>query len=245
MLDLNKKIVLVTGASRGIGKEIAKTLINANAFVIGSATTEQGAKSITEYTNDKGYGVVLNVSDPKSIEKVITNLLKDKGQIDVVVNNAGITRDNLLMRMKQEQWNDVINTNLNSLFYITKEIIKPMIKQKSGKIINMGSIVGTTGNAGQANYAAAKAGLVGFTKSFAKEVAPRNICVNSVAPGFIRTDMTDTLNEKVKENILAQIPMNRLGVPKDIANMVCFLASNLSDYITGQTFHVNGGMQMS
>ncbi|TCN90101.1 3-oxoacyl-ACP reductase FabG [Shewanella fodinae] len=243
-IDLSGKIALVTGASRGIGKAIATTLAQAGATVIGTATSEGSAAAISAYLGDSGFGLVLNVTDPQSIEDLFASIKEKVGDIDILVNNAGITRDNLLMRMKDEEWQSIIDTNLTSLFRLSKPVLRAMMKKRHGRIISIGSVVGTMGNAGQVNYAAAKAGLIGFTKSLAKEVASRQITVNAIAPGFIQTDMTDELTEEQQKAIMSQVPMERLGQAQEIANAVLFLASDAAAYITGETLHVNGGMYM-
>jgi 3-oxoacyl-[acyl-carrier protein] reductase len=239
-----KPIALVTGASRGIGKAIAEKLAEDGFFVIGTATSDTGANAISIYLGDNGKGLKLNVADKDSIEEVIKEINDNYGAPTVLVNNAGITRDNLLMRMKDDEWEDIINTNLTSVFRMSKAVLRGMMKAKTGRIINISSVVGATGNAGQANYAAAKAGMVGFSKSMAKEVGSRNITINTVAPGFIDTDMTKELSEDIKNSLLASIPLGRLGDAKEIANAVAFLASESAGYITGETLHVNGGMYM-
>ena len=244
MADLTGQIVLVTGASRGIGRAIAESFIAQGAFVFGTATSDSGAAAISEYLGENGKGLNLNVTSAESIESVFEQIKELKGEIDILVNNAGITKDNLFMRMKDEEWADVIDTNLTSLFRLSKAVIRGMMKKRSGRIINIGSVVGTMGNAGQTNYAAAKAGLIGFTKSLAREVAARGITVNAVAPGFIATDMTEVLDETQKAAIMNQVPLNRLGTPSEIAATVAFLASPAASYITGETIHVNGGMYM-
>lgn len=241
---MTKQIALVTGASRGIGKAIAEKLANDGFFVLGTATSDAGAEAISLYLGESGKGFKLDVSNAESIEEVLKTINDDFGVPAVLVNNAGITRDNLLMRMKDEEWNDIINTNLTSVFRMSKAVLRGMMKAKTGRIINISSVVGSTGNAGQANYAAAKAGMVGFAKSMAKEVGSRNITINTVAPGFIDTDMTKELNDDIKNNLLASIPLNRLGDAKEIAHAVAFLASPGASYITGETLHVNGGMFM-
>lgn len=243
-LDLTGKVALVTGASRGIGKAIAIGLSQAGAKVIGTATSENGASAISDYLGDNGCGFVLNVTDKDSIENLFTDIKDQIGDIDILVNNAGITRDNIFMRMKDEEWQDILDTNLTSLFRLSKPVIRSMMKKRYGRIINIGSVVGTMGNAGQVNYSAAKAGLIGFTKSLAREVASRQITVNAVAPGFIQTDMTDELTADQQSSIMAQVPMARLGSVQEIANAVIFLASDSASYITGETLHVNGGMYM-
>ncbi|WP_257797600.1 3-oxoacyl-ACP reductase FabG [Aggregatibacter actinomycetemcomitans] len=239
------KIALVTGATRGIGRAVAEELASKGAFVIGTATSEKGAETISAYLGEKGRGLVLNVADQASIEGVLERIKKEFGDIDILVNNAGITRDNLLMRMKDEEWFDILQTNLSSVYHISKAMLRSMMKKRFGRIINIGSVVGSSGNPGQSNYCAAKAGLVGFSKALAKEVASRGITVNVVAPGFIATDMTEVLSEELKNNLLTQIPAGRLGEPKDIAKAVAFLASDDAAYINGITLHVNGGMYMS
>ncbi len=240
-----KQVALVTGASRGIGRAIAERLSEDGFFVIGTATSDNGAAAISAYLGISGKGLTLDVTDPQSIAKVIKSVTDDFGVPAVLVNNAGITRDNLLMRMKDEEWDDIINTNLTSVFRMSKAVLRGMMKAKSGRIINISSVVGATGNAGQANYAAAKAGMIGFTKSMAKEVGSRNITVNAVAPGFIDTDMTKELGDDIKNALLASIPLARLGDVKEIAHAVSFLASEGAAYITGETLHVNGGMFMA
>ncbi|MBO2649512.1 3-oxoacyl-ACP reductase FabG [Shewanella algae] len=243
-LDLSGKIALVTGATRGIGKSIATTLAEAGAIVFGTATSERGAEAISAYLGDKGHGLVLNVTDPQSVENLFASIKEKAGDVDILVNNAGITRDNLLMRMKEDEWQDILDTNLTSLFRLSKPVMRSMMKKRHGRIINIGSVVGTMGNAGQVNYSAAKAGLIGFTKSLAREVASRQITVNAIAPGFIQTDMTDELTEDQQQAIMSQVPMERLGQAQEIANAVLFLASDAAAYITGETLHVNGGMYM-
>lgn len=243
-LNLTGKVALVTGASRGIGRAIAETLVEAGAVVIGTATSEKGAAAIQEYLGDKGFGLVLNVTDSQSVTDLFDSIKEKAGDVDILVNNAGITRDNLLMRMKDDEWNDIIDTNLTSLFRLSKPVMRTMMKKRFGRIINIGSVVGTMGNAGQVNYSAAKAGLIGFTKSLAREVASRQITVNAIAPGFIQTDMTDELTEDQQKAIMSQVPMERLGQAQEIANAVLFLASDSAAYITGETLHVNGGMYM-
>lgn len=239
------KIALVTGATRGIGRAIAEELVAKGATVIGTATSEKGAESISAYLGENGKGLVLNVADADSIEQVLAQIKEQFGDIDILVNNAGITRDNLLMRMKDEEWFDIIQTNLTSVYRLSKAMLRTMMKKRFGRIITIGSVVGSMGNPGQTNYCAAKAGLVGFSKSLAKEVASRGITVNVVAPGFIATDMTDELNEDQKNAILSQIPAGQLGQAKDIAKAVAFLASDDAGYITGETIHVNGGLYMN
>jgi len=245
---LSDQIALVTGASRGIGQAIANALGAAGATVIGTATSQAGADSIsaTLASNGvKGCGMVLDVADPQSIADCVQRVNADFGAVNILVNNAGITRDNLLMMMKDEQWDDIINTNLGSVFRMSKAVIRPMMKKRSGRIINISSVVGATGNPGQTNYAASKAGLVGFSKSLAREIGSRNITVNTVAPGFIDTDMTRELPAEQREALASQIPLGRLGSAEEVAAAVVFLASPAAAYITGETIHVNGGMFMA
>ncbi|WP_426879640.1 3-oxoacyl-ACP reductase FabG [Glaesserella parasuis] len=241
---MQNKIALVTGATRGIGRAIAEELVSKGAFVIGTATSEKGAEAISASLGDKGKGLVLNVADLTSIEQVLAQIKEQFGDIDILVNNAGITRDGLLMRMKEDDWFDIIQTNLTSIYRLSKAVLRPMMK-KGGRIISIGSVVGSMGNPGQTNYCAAKAGLVGFSKSLAKEVASRGVTVNVVAPGFIATDMTDELTEDQKNAILSQIPAGKLGSAQDIAKAVAFLASDDAAYINGETIHVNGGLYMN
>ena len=245
MSNLDGKIVLVTGASRGIGQAIALSLGNAGATVIGTATSDNGAAAISDTLKDNnivGQGLTLNVTNNDQISEVMSTIAESYGAVDILVNNAGITRDNLLMRMKEEEWDEIMNTNLASVYKMSKAVLRGMMKKKAGRIISIASVVGAMGNAGQANYAAAKAGIMGFTKSLAREVGPRGITVNAVAPGFIQTDMTDALPEEQKASLAAQIPMGRLGSPDEIAQTVLFLAGDGGAYITAQTLHVNGGM---
>lgn len=241
---MTKAVALVTGASRGIGKAIAQELVENGFFVVGTATTDSGAEAISAYLGEKGTGLKLNVADPEQSEAIIKVITDTYGAPAVLVNNAGITRDNLLMRMKDDEWDDIINTNLSSVYRMSKAVLRGMMKARKGRIINISSVVGSTGNAGQANYAAAKAGMIGFTKSLAKEVGSRNITVNTVAPGFIDTDMTKELSEDIKQQLLSGIPLGRLGDAQEIAHAVSFLASDGAAYITGETLHVNGGMYM-
>ncbi|MDP5291841.1 3-oxoacyl-ACP reductase FabG [Oceanimonas sp. CHS3-5] len=243
-MSFSGKVVLVTGASRGIGRATAELFAERGATVIGTATSEKGAEAISAYLGDKGAGLVLNVTDAASLEQTLATIKERFGDIDVLVNNAGITRDNLMMRMKDEEWQDIIDTNLTSVFRLSKAVLRTMMKKRFGRIVTIGSVVGTMGNAGQANYAAAKAGLIGFSKSLGREVASRGITVNVVAPGFIETDMTRALNDEQRAGILSQVPAQRLGDPKEIASAVAFLASDEAGYITGETLHVNGGMYM-
>jgi 3-oxoacyl-[acyl-carrier protein] reductase len=239
-----KQVALVTGASRGIGRAIAERLAEDAFFVIGTATSDSGADSISAYLGENGKGLKLDVGDAESVAEVMKTVNDGYGAPAVLVNNAGITRDNLLMRMKDEEWDSIINTNLTSVYRMSKAVLRGMMKAKTGRIINISSVVGATGNAGQTNYAAAKAGIAGFTKSLAKEVGSRNITVNTVAPGFIDTDMTRELGDEIKNSLLAAIPLSRLGEAKEIAHTVAFLVSDGAAYITGETIHVNGGMFM-
>jgi len=242
--DINKKLAIVTGASRGIGRAIAEKLVADGFFVLGTATSDSGAEAISAYLGENGKGYKLNVADAADIESFIKTTGDAHGTPAVLVNNAGITRDNLLMRMKDEEWDDIIATNLTSVFRMSKAVLRGMMKVRYGRIINISSVVGSTGNAGQTNYAAAKAGMVGFAKSMAKEVGSRGITVNTVAPGFIDTDMTKELSEEIKAALLGSIALGRLGRPEEIAHAVSFLASEQASYITGETLHVNGGMYM-
>ena len=247
-MSLQGKVALVTGATRGIGRAIALSLGEQGATVIGTATSEKGAATISEYLQAagiKGKGLVLNVTKENAIDETVTAIEAEFAAPDILVNNAGITRDNLLMRMKDEEWDDIINTNLTPIFKLSKRCIRAMTKARWGRIINITSVVGVMGNAGQTNYAAAKAGVIGFSKSLAREVGARGITVNSVAPGFIDTDMTIGLPEAHKTALLEQVPVKRLGEAEEIAAAVSFLASPLAGYITGETLHVNGGMYMN
>ena len=242
---LNEKLVLVTGASRGIGQAIALTLGKSGATVIGTATSEEGANKISKIfaeNNILGKGMRLDVTDNEQIFELLKSITAEYGSVDILVNNAGITRDNILVRMKEDEWDDIINTNLSSVYRMSKAVLRGMIKKRSGRIISITSVVGAMGNAGQSNYAAAKAGIMGFTKSLAREVGVRGITVNAIAPGFIETDMTDKLPEDQKVALASQIPMARLGTVDEIAQSVLFLASDSGSYITAQTLHVNGGM---
>jgi 3-oxoacyl-[acyl-carrier protein] reductase len=246
-MSLQAQVALVTGASRGIGQGIAKHLAHAGATVIGTATTDAGAAAITQYLSEignKGKGLALNVNDAAQIDTLIDAVQKEFGAISILVNNAGITRDNLLMRMKDEEWDDILDTNLRSVFRLSRAVLRGMMKARTGRIINISSVVGASGNAGQTNYAAAKAGMIGFTKALAREVGSRNITVNCVAPGFIDTDMTRALSEEQHRALLANIPLSRLGSVDDIAAAVGYLASSGGAYVTGTTLHVNGGMYM-
>ncbi len=245
-MNLNSQIALVTGASRGIGKAIAETLAQAGATVVGTATSAPGAQAISDYLSASGgTGMVLNVAEQDSIDALLDTMKSSVGMPTILVNNAGITNDKLLMRMNMDDWDQVINTNLSSVYRMSKACVRGMMKAKTGRIINIGSVIGDLGNPGQSNYAAAKAGILGFSKSLAREVGSRGITVNVVAPGYIQTDMTDELDETQKDNLMEQVPLKRLGSTQDIANAVLFLAADTGAYITGETLHVNGGMYMS
>ena len=245
---MSDKVALVTGASRGIGKAIALELGKAGMTVVGTATSESGAQAIGERFAEHGVtgcGMALDVSSSESVDAVLKAVAEQYGPVTVLVNNAGITKDNIMMRMKEEEWFDVIDTNLNSLYRIAKASLRGMTKARWGRIINISSVVGSMGNAGQANYAAAKAGMDGFTRALAREIGSRGITVNSVAPGFIDTDMTKKLPDEQRNALKVQIPLQRLGEPEEIAAVVAFLASDAGGYITGETIHVNGGMYMA
>jgi len=243
--QLEGEVALVTGASRGIGKAIAEQLAAQGASVIGTATSDSGADNISAYLSDTGgKGMCLNVTDVDSIAAVMKAITDEFGAVTILVNNAGITKDNLLMMMKEDQWNDIIETNLTSIYRLSKAVVRAMMKKRKGRIINIASVVGLTGNPGQTNYSATKAGMLGFTKSLAREIGSRNVTVNCVAPGFIDTDMTKELPEAQREALIGQIPLNRLGDPADIAAAVTFLAGSAAAYITGETINVNGGMYM-
>ncbi len=241
---LRGQLALVTGASRGIGASIAATLAAAGATIVGTATSEDGAAAISEALGAGNRGAVLDVASDESVQQLISDIQGNEGAPTIVVNNAGITRDNLLMRMKAEDWEAVLSTNLSGVYRVCKACLRGMMKARYGRIINIASVVGIMGNPGQANYAAAKAGIIGFSKSLAKEVGSRNITVNAVAPGFIDTDMTRALAEAQRDAMLLQVPLGRLGDARDIAASVAFLASDAAAYITGETLHVNGGMLM-
>ena len=248
MLDLQGQIALVTGASRGIGRSIALSMGLQGASIVGTSTSELGARGVTAALSDagiEGRGVVLDVTQGESDFNVVNQIRENIGPISILVNNAGITRDNLLLRMKDEEWDDILETNLSSVFRVTKACLRGMVRARRGRVITVTSIVGATGNPGQTNYAAAKAGLVGFTKSLASEVASRGITVNGIAPGFIETDMTSSLEQSRRDALVTAIPLGRLGVGEDVAAAAVFLASREASYITGQVIHVNGGLHMS
>lgn len=248
MMNLNDRVALVTGASRGIGAAIAEQLGKAGAVVIGTATSTSGAEKISARFSElgiRGAGKVLNVTDADSVATLLKEVGDEFGAPAILVNNAGITKDNLLMRMSDEEWFDVINTNLSSIYRLSKGVLRGMMKARWGRIINISSVVGAMGNPGQSNYAATKAGVSGFARSLAAEVGSRNITVNTVAPGFIDTDMTKVLPEEQKQQLMSRIPLGRLGAPEEIASVVVFLASDAGGYISGETIHVNGGMYMS
>ncbi|WP_207385194.1 3-oxoacyl-ACP reductase FabG [Legionella beliardensis] len=246
-MNLEGKLALVTGASRGIGSAVAQTLAQNGAYVIGTATTKDAALAISQRFKDnnlQGEGMVLDVTSTEQVESLMAELSDEKKLPSILINNAGITADNLLLRMDDEEWYRVIETNLNAIFRMSKACIKPMFRARWGRIITIGSVVGSSGNSGQANYTAAKAGVIGFSKSLAQEIASRGVTVNVVAPGFIETDMTNALPDLVKEEMMKRIPMKRFGQVKDIAAIVAFLASDHASYITGETIHVNGGLYM-
>lgn len=247
-MSIAGKVALVTGASRGIGRAIASELGKQGAIVIGTATSQNGAEQIAARLQEEGIqgtGLLLNVTDSESIESVLKQITEQFGAVEILVNNAGITKDNILMRMKDEEWDDVIATNLTSVFRLSKACLRAMTKARWGRIINISSVVGEMGNAGQSNYAASKAGVAGFARALAREIGSRNITVNTIAPGFIATDMTEVLPEEQKQALLTQVPLARLGKPEEIAATVSFLASEAAGYITGETLHVNGGMYMA
>jgi len=246
-MALNNEVALITGASRGIGKAIALALGRKHAIVVGTATTEKGAAGITEYLRDhdmEGTGLALDVTDQSSIDQAIKAIAERYQAPSILVNNAGITRDNLLLRMKAEEWDEIIDTNLSSVYRMSKACLRQMMKARHGRIVNIASVVGLMGNPGQANYAAAKAGMIGFSKSLAREVGSRGVTVNVVAPGFIDTDMTRQLDQAQRDGLAAQVPIGRLGAADDIGEAVAFLVSSSAAYITGETLHVNGGMYM-
>ena len=246
MFDLSGKIAIVTGASRGIGRNVAVVLASRGAHVVAAARGENAAATVSDIqgAGQHGEAAALEVTDPNSIDALVAGVLERHARLDILVNNAGIARDQLMLRMKRDDWDQVIATNLTAAFAVSQAVIKPMLKQRSGRIINISSVVGQTGNAGQANYAASKAGLIGFSKALARELASRNITVNVVAPGLIETDMTKAITEKAHGDWTSQIPLGRLGTPADVAAAVCFLASDEASYITGQVLAVNGGMYM-
>jgi len=244
---MQQRVALVTGASRGIGKAILHTLAKAGCRVVGTATSDAGAEAIGAQLVEAGLsgeGLMLDVTDAAQVDAAIEGIMARHGRIDILVNNAGITRDNLLMRMKDDEWASIIDTNLTSVFRLSRAVLRPMMKARYGRIVSIASVVGVSGNAGQTNYAAAKAGMIGFSKSLAQEVGSRGITVNCVAPGFIDTDMTKTLPEAARAKLLERIPLGKLGMPEDIAQAVAFLASDGAGYVTGSTLHVNGGMYM-
>lgn len=246
MMDFTQQVALVTGASRGIGRAILHALAAKGVTVIGTATSEEGAEKISAYLREQGFkgrGAALMVNDEAAIEALLKNIAENEGAVSILVNNAGITDDNLLMRMKTEQWERVIDTNLSSIYRLSKAVMRDMMKARFGRIINIASVVGVMGNAGQTNYAAAKAGIIGFSKALAREVGSRGITVNTIAPGFIQTDMTDKLPEEQKQALASQIPLAKLGSVEDIADAVVYLAG--AGYVTGETLNVNGGMYMS
>jgi len=243
----NSKIALITGANKGIGFEILKSLINDGYTVIGTSRSQGGVDIINKSINDsksKGFGLIFDVKNKDQIKEINKKIKEEYGSVSVLVNNAGITKDNLLIRMSEEEWNEVIETNLTSIFRITKEFVKDMMKERYGRVINIGSVVGLSGNAGQTNYSSTKAAILGFTKSLAKEVASRNITVNSISPGFITTDMTGKLKEEQKDALIKSIPLSRMGLPAELANVVKFIASDEASYITGENINVNGGLYM-
>ena len=243
-----KNVILVTGSTRGIGKSIACSLVCSDNYIVGTATSEQGAQSITNYMKElkiNGIGRVLDVTNGESVNNLISEISDSIGPPTILVNNAGITRDQLLMRMNEEDWDDVLETNLKSIYRLSKACLRGMMKNRWGRIINVGSVVGSMGNSGQSNYSASKSGMQGFSRALAREVGSRNITVNTVAPGFIETDMTSQLPEEGKKIMLEKIPLGRMGSPQEVACVVKFLASSSGDYITGETIHVNGGLYMS
>ncbi len=245
---LDGQIALVTGATRGIGKAIALELARQGASVVGTSTTDAGAAAISAYLREaraRGEGIRLDVTDAASIEPAVAGVATRAGEISILINNAGITRDNLLLRMKDDEWDAIMDTNLKSVYRLSKAVLRGMMKARHGRIVNIGSVVGVSGNAGQVNYAAAKAALIGFSKSLAQEIGSRNITVNCVAPGFVDTDMTRSLTDAQRQKLIERIPLGRLGLPEDVAHAVAFLASREAGYITGATLHVNGGLYMA
>jgi len=245
---LDGQTALVTGATRGIGKAIALELARQGASVVGTSTTDAGAAAISAYLHEagaRGEGIRLDVTDAASIEVAISSIAERLGEVAILINNAGITRDNLLLRMKDDEWDAIMDTNLKSVYRLSKAVLRGMMKARHGRIVNIGSVVGVSGNAGQVNYAAAKAALIGFSKSLAQEIGSRNITVNCVAPGFIDTDMTRSLTDAQRQKLIERIPLGRLGLPEDVAHAVAFLASREAGYITGATLHVNGGLYMA
>ncbi|MDH3647581.1 MAG: 3-oxoacyl-ACP reductase FabG [Gammaproteobacteria bacterium] len=245
MSILKDQVALVTGASRGIGQQIATALAAEGVTVIGTATSPAGAKTVADFLADSGRGIVLDVTDEDGVQQAVKDINETTGAPTILVNNAGVTRDNLLLRMKTTDWDTIIDTNLSAIYRTSKACLRGMMKARHGRIINIGSVVGIMGNAGQANYAAAKAGMIGFTRALAREVGSRNITVNTIAPGFIETDMTRAMSETQRAEMAAQIPLGRLGQPEDIARAVVFLASGAGGYITGETLNINGGMYMA
>lgn len=247
-LNLQGEVALVTGASRGIGRAIAEQLAAAGATVLGTATTDDGAQSISAYlanTTPGSQGLVLNVTDTDQVQAVVKQISEEQGGVTILVNNAGITADNLLMRMQEEQWDSVLDTNLNSVYRLSKACLRSMMKARKGRIINIASVVGLMGNPGQANYSASKAGVLGFTKSLAQEIGSRNITVNAIAPGYVETDMTGAMEDEQRAGITQQIPLAKIGTGEDIAKAVCFLASDWAAYITGETLNISGGLYMN
>ncbi|MCF7839416.1 MAG: 3-oxoacyl-ACP reductase FabG [Candidatus Marinimicrobia bacterium] len=247
MISLTDKVALVTGSTRGIGRTIAETLAQAGAEVVISSRSADDCKRVADEFTAKGYevlGIAADVSDPDAAQNLIKEIIAQRGELHIVVNNAGITRDNLIMRMKPTDWDAVMAVNLKSVFNVSQAVIRPMLKARSGRIINITSVVGQMGNPGQTNYAASKAGIIGFTKSLAREIASRNITVNAVAPGYIATEMTKNLSDDARQRLMDQIPLGRIGEPMDVANLVAFLASDLAGYITGQVYNVDGGLVM-
>lgn len=244
-MNLKNKIVLITGSTSGIGYAIANIFKKYGSLVIGTATNKENVSKINSLLKNRGKGYILDINDKKSVKNLLNNIKKDFGEIDILINNAAINIDKLFIKMKEQDWQNVINTNLNSIFYISKKILIPMLKKRNGRIISIGSIIANTGNIGQSNYSASKAGLIAMSKSIAREVASRGITINVVSPGYIQTNMTKKINKNISKNILQNIPMKRFGLAKDVAYAVAFLASDQASYITGETLHVNGGLYMS